>query len=678
MGARVATTVVQLPRAMMLADLARSGLDDKDTKRMRLTVLTASETEEVTGKFKARAVKIPYLDARGRDTGHFRLRFLDDVRGFGARKPQRYWQAPDTEPRAYLAPGVDWAAALADPARELWVTEGEKKAAAACKAGIACVGLGGVWSWRSARNRQPLIADLALVQWKGRRVVLAFDTDADPNPLVVGALETFGHVLEQRGAQVGVLALPLLGEADKTGLDDFLVARGAAALRGLEVTTLASGAELVRLNDELVVVEQPSSVLHLRTGALFSSARPLIELHYAHRRVSGVDAAGRLTEVNAVAEWLRWPHHRVAPGVAFEPGEPRLLDDGRVNLWAGWAAEPRRGDVSMFLRLVDYVFTGAPPEHRRWFLQWLAYPVRNPGAKLYAACVFWGRDTGTGKSLLGYTVGRVYGPAFAVVTEHQLHGAFNAWQANKQFVLGEEITGSDRRAEANRLKHVISGETATVNRKYQAEYEVRNCANFTFTSNHHDAFIIEDRDRRFFVHEVGAAALERRPPERWFTRDYDEWYKGAEAPGALMHYLLGVDLAGFDPRARAPETAARGDMVAASGGEADHMVRALLESPEACLRIGDAPVARDLFTVEELWAALDGAAGRRLVTPRQLSGALRRAGVAAPPMTRTSRGRLRLWPVRDRERWERAPHAERAAHYDGALGPAAKKRGPKF
>jgi len=652
---------------MALADLRRSGLTEADYRKMKLEALTSDETEVLTGgKYRVRSARIPYLDARGRDTGFYRLKFLDAPRAFGVqKKTPRYWQPPDTDVRAYLAPGVDWARVLGDASCELWITEGEKKAAAACAAGVPTIGLGGVWSWRSTKARQPLIPDLVIVQWRARRVVLAFDAEADANPMVLGALEALGHALEQRGASVGALAMPLLDEADKTGLDDFLVARGIAALRKLEVNTLASGAELIRLNDELVVIEHPSALLHLRTRTMFKASRPLIDLHYAHRRVSGLDAAGRMTELNAVSEWLRWPHHRVAAGVAYEPGEPLALPDGCVNLWRGWPAQPKRGDVSMFTTLLDYLFYDCPREHRRWFLQWLAYPVQNPGAKLYTACLIWGRDTGTGKSLVPYTVGRVYGEAFAVITEAELHNSFNSWQANRQLVLGEEITGSDRRVEANRLKHIISGETATVNEKYQAPYAVRNCVNFVFTSNQHDALVIEDQDRRFFVHEVGPRQLEVKPPDDWFNREYDTWYKGPEAPGALMRYLLDVDTVGFDPRGRSPVTEARDQMAAASGTESDHLVRALLEGPEAYLRVGDSEVARDLFTSAELVAMLDPDKRARL-TERSVAMALRRAGLAAPSMTRTARGRTHLWPVRNRARWEAADHSARAAHYMGA------------
>lgn len=654
--------VAEHPRAAMLRDLERSGLTAADAKKLKLEVLTSEETYAATDKFRARSVKFPYLDRKGRDTGYFRLRFLDQVRGIGQKKPQRYWQAAETLPRAYLPPKPDWDLVLSDPLKELWVTEGEKKAAAACKAGIHCVGLGGVWSWRSAKQRVALVPDLATINWQNREVVLCFDSDADPKPEVSGALVALARALEQRGAKVKTVQLPLPDSADKCGLDDFLVEQTVKDLLALPREGLAAEAALLKLNEELAVIDEPSAVLRLSTGQLFQDPTRLASLHYGHLRVPTVDASGRLGDANAVLEWLKWPHRRTHSGIAYEPGQPKSLPDGRVNLWSGWPREPKKGSVKPFLELLDYQLKGAPPEHRRWFEQWMAYPVRHPGEKLYAAVVLWSQRQGTGKTLLAYTLGRVYGPAFGVVTESELHGAFNDWQFGKQLVLGEEITGAERWTEANRLKHTVTGETVRVNRKYQATFEVRNCVNFLFTTNHHDAFMLERHDRRYFVREAGSGDA---PPDLAWFRAYDAWYRTETAAAALHYWLLNVDLKGFNPKGPAPETAERAAMVESSSNEADLLVRQLVQAPDSVLRIGDTSSTRDLYTLVELVAILDPDRRARL-TQVQLMKAARRAGMPRLEPTRTSRGTLNLWAVRNMDRWAKASHAERAGHYDAA------------
>lgn len=79
---------------------------------------------------------------------------------------------------------------LGDPAVPLWVTEGSRKADSAASAGLACVSLSGVWSWRgrNADGGKLAVADWQDIAVNGRRVVLAFDSDVATQPKVASAL----------------------------------------------------------------------------------------------------------------------------------------------------------------------------------------------------------------------------------------------------------------------------------------------------------------------------------------------------------------------------------------------------------------------------------------------------------------------------------------------------------
>lgn len=657
----MASNVIVMPRTLALADLERSGLDEKDFKKLKLQALTGEQTYELTQKFKARAVKFPYLDTAARDTGFFRLRFLEDVKAFGAKKVQRYWQPSDTEPRAYFSPHINWKKTLETEA-DVWITEGEKKAAAACKAGIPCIGLGGIWSWRSKAKGQSFIQDLARITWK-RGIKICYDTETEENPLIVGAMESLAHQLELRGGKVQFIDLPLLDAGGKTGLDDFLVARSVEELGKIEGRSPTSNTIFLKLNEELAVIENPVGVLHVPSQQLFGTPAALSEIMYGKMRVSTMDAAGRLVEKPAVKEWLQWPHHRRFKKIVFEPGQPAVIADA-LNIWRERPIKPRRGDVTLLKKLLDYVFAREPAS-REWFLQWAAYPLQHPGTKQYAAVVLWSADTGTGKSLLANTLGRIYGSdSFKVLTQYELHSPYNGWQENCEFVLGEEIASNEKKLDADRLKHMITGETTIINQKYRVPYVVRNCANFIFTSNHPDAFIIDRHDRRYFVHEVGANA--EKPSEAWFTKVYDPWFKSDEGAAAIYQYLLGVNLDSFNPRGRALVTSAKLAMVATSGGEADVLVRELLANPDQFCRVMDGPpAARDLYTTQELQRFIDPDNAHR-VSLSALGRALRRAGLPDPENTNTKRnGSCRLWPIRNLEKWKTASHAERKKNYDG-------------
>ncbi len=69
--------------------------------------------------------------------------------------------------------------ALADPTVDLWVTEGARKADAAVSAGLACISLAGVWSWRGTNGSggKTALADWHDIALNDRQVYVCFDND---------------------------------------------------------------------------------------------------------------------------------------------------------------------------------------------------------------------------------------------------------------------------------------------------------------------------------------------------------------------------------------------------------------------------------------------------------------------------------------------------------------------
>jgi hypothetical protein len=146
----------------------------------------------------------------------------------------------DGKPRKYETPwqqpgGIDVPVAingqLGDPSQPLLVTEGSRKADAAVSAGLCCVSVLGVWSWRGTN---PVGGKIALPEWhdialNGRRVILAFDSDVTSKPAVAKALAELANYLRSKGATVEYLHLPDNGDG-KCGLDDYLSAHGVNGL----------------------------------------------------------------------------------------------------------------------------------------------------------------------------------------------------------------------------------------------------------------------------------------------------------------------------------------------------------------------------------------------------------------------------------------------------------------
>lgn len=220
----VGVTVV---RELMNADLARSGLTEGDMLvRPSLKDLRGRSGPHDYGYF------LTYPDpATGKPTDYERFRYLDTNLGFGVRRAHNY-DGPKGRHAVYFSRLVDWAAAFEDTTRDLFETEGEKKAEAGCKAGYRTLGIGGVYNWK-VKNEERLLPELDLFEWSQRRVYLVYDSDLRSNGEVRQALDRHAAVLTERGATVRIIYLPDLTPGGKTGLDDFLVAQGKTAFDAL-------------------------------------------------------------------------------------------------------------------------------------------------------------------------------------------------------------------------------------------------------------------------------------------------------------------------------------------------------------------------------------------------------------------------------------------------------------
>jgi hypothetical protein len=127
---------------------------------------------------------------------------------------------------------------LQDAWRDLWVTEGSKKVMAGVSAGLCIIGLAGVdcWSYKpNPADKTELgdrgrVASEPLPDWdhialRGRRVLVAFDSDAMTKDAVQWALRRFRRFLEHRGAIVLPVRIPHGPDGEKWGLDDYIAAR---------------------------------------------------------------------------------------------------------------------------------------------------------------------------------------------------------------------------------------------------------------------------------------------------------------------------------------------------------------------------------------------------------------------------------------------------------------------
>lgn len=646
--------------------LLSSGLNT--TKGAALGMYEVASAATLDKSFEARpALVIPYFGPNKKPMAShpkwpnfYRIRYLDkgpiDFKKMAGEKDQRYGQPPRTGVCAYLPMTADWETIRHDPEYDIIITEGELKAAAATDAGFPTIGLGGVWNFRASREGVWFLPELEAFDWVQRTTYICFDSDYLNKPNVCLAINALCEELQERGALVKLLALPDAGDDKKVGLDDYLLDHSTEDLKDLlaQSEPLGMTRALWRINDEVVYVENPGLIVAEETMQKMNA-----DMFKGHSRwatatatETKVTAKGELVreKVPAAPVWIRWPLRRSVTRLTYAPGEARITRARELNQWPGWGVEPKKGTVEPWLKLTKFIFEDAEPGVLDYFYDWCAWPIQNPGAKMFVAPVIHGLAQGTGKTLVGYTLGRIYGENFKEIADDDLEESY--WAENKQFILGDEITGKDNRQYMNMLKRLITKSAIDINIKFVPQYTLPNVMNFMFTSQHGDSFFLEDKDRRFLIIEVTGDPM----PDA-FYREYDKWYNG-DGAAYLMQWLMDRKInKDFNPNAPAPKTFAKERMIAATKGDAGAWVAELRQFPDQILKFGDMRHTRDLFTSRELLDMYERDHPNSKVTAvglgRQLSAAGFQQAYNGQPLEGADGKMARFFIIRNADKWRK-------------------------
>ena len=682
-------TLPQLKQALT-DKVASSAIEPSKAKKLKLEVVPDVSKLPGMQKFPAMGgFRLPYFSLAGTELPKVcRVRYLEDTRtGFTAltdAKAMRYVQAPDTPVHCYFPPLVNWKGVVSDAEQPLFITEGELKAACATAHGYPCVGLGGVWSFRSNKLGTSLIEDFAAFKWDGRAVYICYDSDAVSNPLVMQAEVALADRLTELGAQVYIvrLAVPPGTETDATkkiGLDDLVAAHGIEAFEACLVVNEGEGEvrgaypysrshSLHRFNTKYVFILQNNAVYdvdnHLTHQASAFTNSICANIYYdalttVFNAKTGT-ADQRVVRKPLAPAWVKWPGRSSVKSLTFEPGQP-FIYERMLNTWRGWNFDrPEKGDVTYWKRLLDRVFFKARPEDRLWFERWAAYPIRHPGVKMNCGVLIWGHQHGTGKSLIGAVLSAMYHPDHTTtLTESAFDDQRNQWAMDKQFVVADDITGKESREHANRLKNLVTQPKIQIDPKYIGAYDLRDCIAYYITANDSDALLLNGYDRRFFVH--GVIGEERMDPA--FGDEIMAWIGTPEGRRALYYYFLHLDLGDFNPKAPAPVTDAKATMIETTRTDIGNWVSQLKEFPE--LTLDAAKFGGDIYTAEKLYALFDPS-GEKKSSPRALTKELQSQGfrrAAAAGLVVPGEGRRHAYVVRNVVKWEDADAKKLVAEY---------------
>ena len=220
-----------------------------------------------------------------------------------------------------------------------------------------------------------------------------------------------------------------------------------------------------------------------------------------------------------------------------------------INLFGGFDMVPMKGVFQPIVDLLEHLCDG-DIYVRDWILDWIAYPLKNPGAKLPTSVIMHG-DEGSGKNLFWEIVQAIYGEYGSVVGQDQLESKFNDYLSKKLFIIGDEVLSrQEMRHLKGKLKAMISGKTLQIETKMMPVRPEANHVNLVFLSNELQPNALDASDRRHLV--VWTPPKQPRP---YYQAVAECSEKGGRE--AFYAWLLERDLSAFDPYAPPPMTEAK-------------------------------------------------------------------------------------------------------------------------
>ena len=303
-----------------------------------------------------------------------------------------------------------------------------------------------------------------------------------------------------------------------------------------------------------------------------------------------------------------------------------------VNVYVPCEGERIAGDTSLFHEHVERLI---PLEtDREIFLSYLAACVQRPGVK-FQWCVLLQGVEGNGKTLFYHVLAYALGERYAhLPNAAEISNPFNAWIEQKLIIGIEELHTAGRQEVADTLKPWITNKRIEIHGKGQDQRTGDNRANFIMFSNHKDAVLKTENDRRycvFYTAQQEPGDIERDGMNNGYFAALYQWLES----GGYAHVAeyLATRPVNVDVMARAPVTSSTAEAVRSSMGVAEQLIQEAIDLDEMGFR-------GDLIDVKGA-SELLRSNGKKL-SPQRVAIVLLNIGFIKHPALENNKGRVKI------------------------------------
>ena len=223
--------------------------------------------------------------------------------------------------------------------------------------------------------------------------------------------------------------------------------------------------------------------------------------------------------------WLSDPDRKTARGFAYVPTYKTILIDAEKKEYINTFHTPKFVNpcktviengvekldeeccnelLAVFFRHMEYI---VPIEvEREWFYSWMAFNIQKPGTRCKVTPLLIATDHGTGRGWIVQLMGLLLGSwncnktKMSTLNGESGAGQFQDYMNNSLICCIEEVKDGDKRyGVTDTIRDYLTENTLEINLKYGAKATKSIYTNFFWMSNHADAVVLTDEDRRINV-----------------------------------------------------------------------------------------------------------------------------------------------------------------------------------
>jgi hypothetical protein len=247
--------------------------------------------------------------------------------------------------------------------------------------------------------------------------------------------------------------------------------------------------------------------------------------------------------------WVADPYIRTYDACVFKPKLP--CSNKLYNLWNDFGVG-KEGDISV-IQGVLMTLCDNDKNVFNYVERWVATMLQFPSRKTETCIIFQSDVQGAGKDTYGNFICSIMGREYSsniLDAVNEVFGRFNSQHRKRIFLKFEEAPFIENKLHREMFKALISCKTKEYEEKGHPSITLDCYFNIMMTTNNKVPALLEDKERRMVLIKCS----EEKIGQHEYWKNVHKVLDTQEAKDSYLHYLLNLDLTGWNAREDRPIT----------------------------------------------------------------------------------------------------------------------------